>query len=170
MGIALSVGSLRVDNRDIGIEWGHHGNAPIAIGTFDALDEAVHTRHIRACVAPQRKERQPRCPGGVPAHHSVMGIFFEVERSGDALLYGAAYTMQRPHAWIAQVAKHQLTRRARCYHLIVNQIGRHADKGEVAPALADNLMPGREADESREALDGDGQAIAHVGSDGLLHG
>jgi len=31
-------------------------------------------------------------------------------------------------------------------------------------------MPGREADESREALDGDGQAIAHVGSDGLLHG
>ena len=50
-------------------------------------------------------------------------------------------------AWILETHAH-------ADHLVVDQIGRHADERQVAKTLADGLMRGRRRDEMRETLEG----------------
>ena len=59
--------------------------------------------------------------------------------------------------------------------LVVDEVGRHAHEGEVAPALPDDLVAGGERDQVREALERDDVAVVdeardRVGKRGILAG
>src|SRR2546430_14057239 len=52
-----------------------------------------------------------------------------------------------------------LARGARPDHLVVEHVRRHPDQLEVAAALAQELVPGRERDQVREALERDAVSV-----------
>ena len=55
------------------------------------------------------------------------------------------------------------------HHLVVDEIGRQPGQREIALALANDLVTGRETDEVGEALDGDRVAVMHELGDGITH-
>src|SRR5438876_607016 len=55
---------------------------------------------------------------------------------------------------VAQPAENQLSGDSTSDHLVVDQVGRHARKRQVALALTDDLVACCEADQVGEALDG----------------
>ena len=77
--------------------------------------------------------------------------------------------MEAADARVAQPAEDQLARHAGADHLVVDDVGRHADERQVATPLADDLVTGGEADEVREALDGDAVTVSHQRRDGIAH-
>ena len=52
--------------------------------------------------------------------------------------------------------------------LVVDEVRRHPDNGQVAPPLADDFMSRRRRDQVREALQGDRVAVANHFPDGFL--
>ena len=70
--------------------------------------------------------------------------------------------MQRADARIAAPGERELARAARADQLVVDEVGRHAHEMQVAPALADQLVAGRERDEVREALEREAGAVGDV--------
>src|SRR6185312_15842207 len=72
-------------------------------------------------------------------------------------------------ARVAEPGEDQLAGDARRDHLVVDQVRREPGEGQVAPALADDLVAGGEADEMGEALDRDGVAVADEVGDGVAH-
>src|SRR5580700_803227 len=93
-----------------------------------------------------------RRAGCISRSHPRMGILFERQWIGPALLYGIAKTMQRPNAGIAAPRKYQLRRAPRTDQLIVDQIRSHADQSQIAPFLPDNFVPRGERNEVCEAF------------------
>ncbi len=170
MGIAVDVRSLGMDKGDVRFQRRNDGDWSIAIGTIYEADLSVGRRHITAQIAAQGEEREIGRAGHVAADHAKMGIFFDCQRSGDAVLYGAADAMQNAYAGVAQIAEYQLGGDARGDHLIVYQIGCQSAEHQVMFALANDLMGGGEANESGETFDGDGAAVGHIVGDGLPHG
>src|SRR5439155_5298069 len=69
---------------------------------------------------------------------------------------------QGAHPGIAAPRENELVRAAHADELIVDEVGRHADQGEVAPALADDLMAGGKGDQVREPFHGHGVAVVYV--------
>ena len=55
------------------------------------------------------------------------------------------------------------------HHLVVDEVGRQPGEGQVALALADDLVAGGEADEVGEALDRHGVAVADEVRDRVAH-
>src|SRR5262249_80155 len=53
--------------------------------------------------------------------------------------------------------------------LVVNEVGRHSRKGQITPALADDLVAGRKADEVGKALNGYCVTVAHELGDRVAH-
>ena len=82
-----------------------------------------------------------------------------------AAFHGPAEGVQRARAGIAGPGEDQLPGAAGGDHLIVDQVGREPAEREVAPTLADDLVPGGEADEVGEALDDDRVAVVDVRGD-----
>ena len=72
-------------------------------------------------------------------------------------------------ARIAEPREDQLARDPGGDHLVVDEVGRQPGQRQVALALADDLVTGGEADEVREALDGDRVAVADEVRDGIAH-
>jgi len=75
--------------------------------------------------------------------------------------------MQRSDAGIAAPGEHEFLRAPRADHLVVQQIGGHANQREVGASLADDLVPGGERNQVGESLEGDRVPVAHVHGDGL---
>src|SRR5262245_25001228 len=92
-------------------------------------------------------------------------MLLDGDGSGPAILVGIAEAMQRADPGIADPGEDQLVGAAHADELVVDQVGRHPDQGQMPAALADDLVAGRERDEMGEALHGDGVAI----TDGLFH-
>ena len=77
--------------------------------------------------------------------------------------------VQAADARVAEPGEDELARHAGADHLVVDDVRRHADERQVAAALADDLVAGREADEVREALDGDAVAVPDERRDRIPH-
>ena len=77
--------------------------------------------------------------------------------------------MQRTDARIAQIGEDQPTGDTRRDHLVVEQIGRHTDEGQLAAALADDFVAGGKADEGSETFNGYTVAVADISGDGVAH-
>src|ERR1700742_4901408 len=76
--------------------------------------------------------------------------------------------MKRADARIAAPGEFQCASDTHPDHLIVEDIRRHADQGQIPPSLANDLMTRRIRDEVREALERDRVAIPDGGCDSLL--
>src|ERR1051326_7442399 len=96
-----------------------------------------------------------------------MRVLFNRKRDGHTFFDGAPQAMQRTYPRIAHVAKDELACYPCCDHLIIDEIRGHADKRQIATALANDLVPGGEADEGSEAFDSHGHAIMYICSNGL---
>ena len=81
---------------------------------------------------------------------------------GQLMFDRIAQAMQRTDAGIAAPGERQLARAAHADQLVVDQVRRHADQVQVAPALADDLVAGRERDQVREAFQRDARAVGDV--------
>ena len=90
-----------------------------------------------------------------------MGVLFECQWIGPALLHGIAQTMQRPDAGIAAPRKDQLRHATGADQLIVNQIRGHADERQIAAALTDDLVTGGEWNQVSEALQSHNVTVAN---------
>ena len=114
-------------------------------------------RQIGADVAAQhRRTASVRRPRGIGRGHAGMRVLVDRERMRPAVLDRIAQPVQRTDAGIAAPGERQRARAAHADHLVVDQVRRHADQVQVAPALADDLVPGSERDQVREALQRDG--------------
>jgi hypothetical protein len=77
--------------------------------------------------------------------------------------------VQWADAGVAQVTEDHLARDASGNHLVVDQVGRHANQRQLALALADDLVAGGEADKAGETLDRHRHAVVNIGGDRFSH-
>ena len=71
--------------------------------------------------------------------------------------------MQRAHPRIAAPGELHRLGDAHANHLVVEDVRRHPDEGEVAAALTDDLVARGIGDQVREPLQGYAVAVAHGG-------
>src|SRR5437660_4365253 len=100
----------------------------------------------------------------------AVSLDFELRVPSPDTLQRAPERVQRAHAGIPGPREHELAGAPRADHLIVDQIRGEARQREVAPSLADDLVPRREADEVSEPLDDDRVAVVDEARAGVAHG
>jgi hypothetical protein len=142
-----------VDDRHVRPDRRHRGEPLAGERAVDELHVRVVLRQVAAQIAAQQAERQPRGAGGVGRRHAGVRVLLELERRRPALLDGVAQAVQRPDARVAAPGEHQLPRGAGPDQLVVDDIRRHPDEGEVLVSLPDDLVPRRERNEVGESLE-----------------
>src|ERR1700733_4162562 len=75
-----------------------------------------------------------------------------------------------PTPGFATPGEDQAPRTSSSDHLVVDEIGRHADEREVAPPLTDDLVARGHGNKVREALEGHGVTVMDQLGDGLCEG
>ena len=90
-----------------------------------------------------------------------MAVFFNRERRRPAGLYRVAKPVQGTHARISAPGKNQPRSASHPDHLVVNQIRSHANQREVAPPLANQLVPRGKRYQVRESFQRHGIAVVH---------
>src|SRR3954452_6822225 len=93
-----------------------------------------------------------------------MAVLLDLQRPGPAVLDRVAQPVQRPDARIASPREDELARAAHADHLVIDQVGGHTYKGELTPALPDDLVAGREWYQVGKALQRQGHTVLHVGT------
>ena len=93
-------------------------------------------------------------------------MLLDRDRTRPAVLESVAEAVQRTDAGIADPGEDQLVGAAHADELIVDQVGRHPDEGQMLAALTDDLVSGRMRNQMGEPLHGHGIAIP----DGRFHG
>ena len=97
-------------------------------------------------------------------------MLLDRDRPRPAVLVGVAEAVQRADAGVADPGEDQLVGAAHADELIVDEVGRHPDEGEMPAALADDLVSRRIRNEMGEPLHGHGIAIPDGRFDGLGEG
>ena len=157
----VAVGPLRVHDRDVGPQRRHDVDlGAVLVRRAHRLDVRVHRRDVALVVGADREEREVRRAGHVPADHPEVRVLLDLQGLGVGLLDPAPDGVQRADARVAEPREDQLAGDAGADHLVVDHVRRHAREREVALALTDDLVAGREADQVGEALDRDGVAVA----------
>jgi hypothetical protein len=82
------------------------------------------------------------------------------------MLHRVAEPVQRADAGVAAPGEDQLAGAAGADELVVDEVRRHPDQGQVAAPLPDHLVPGGERDQVGETFHGHGVAV----TDRPLHG
>jgi hypothetical protein len=145
-------------------------------GELLAGERARHGRdtsargQVAAAVAAQDAEREVGRAGRVRRRHPRVRVLLDLERRRPAVLDGVPEPVQRADSGIAAPREDELARAAHPDQLVVHEVRRHPDQRQVAPALADQLVPRRVRDQVREALERDGVAVADECSHRLAEG
>ena len=106
------------------------------------IGATVRVRHqVGADVAAHHRARQIRGAGRVPVGHPGVAVLLDLDRPWPVVLDRVAEAMQRADAGVAAVGEHQPARRAHPDHLVVEEVRRHPDQLELAPALAQISCP-----------------------------
>ena len=166
--VAVTVGLLRVHDRDVGPVRRDGGEPLAGERAVDEPDVRVHGGEIRSHVSPEERRRHVRRSGGIGVGHRRMAVLFELDRPRPAALDGIAQAVERPDAGVAAPREDQALRQAAPDHLVVEQVGRHPDERELADALADHLVARGEGDQVREPLERHGIARAHQSGHGVV--
>jgi hypothetical protein len=83
-----------------------------------------------------------------------MGVLFDLEGTGEAVLHGVAETVQRPHSGVSSPGEDQPGSTSGSDQLVVDHVGGHPDQCQILLGLADHLMTGGDRDEMGEPLHG----------------
>jgi hypothetical protein len=121
----------------------------------------IMLRQIGANVSAHHRERQPRRARLITRSHVRMAVFFDRERRRPAGVYRIAKAVQGTDARISAPGKYQSRSASHPDHLVVNQIRGHAHQREVAPPLANQLVPGGKRYQVRESFQRHGIAVVH---------
>ncbi len=157
--VAGGVGLLGVDDRDVGVERRDGGELLAGERAHDRRERGGVGDEVGAAVAAQHGERQAGRAGGVAVGHPGVAVLLDLQRPRPAVLDGVAEAVQRADAGVAAPREDQLAHAAGADQLVVDDVGRHPHDGQVAPALADDLLPGGDGDEVGEPFEGDGVAV-----------
>jgi hypothetical protein len=164
--VAGAVGLERVDHRRVRADRRHRRQPLAGERTGDVLDVGVHLRQVDSEIAAKHRKRQPGRARLVGIGHGGVRMLLDRDRNRPAILVGVAETVQRSDAGIADPGEHELVGASHADELIVDEVGRHPDQGQMPAALADDLVSGREWDQMGEAFHGHRIAIP----DGRFHG
>jgi hypothetical protein len=161
---------LGVDHRDIRVERGHRGQRLAGERAGDRGDVGGVRRQVGAGVTAQDRERQSGGAGGVPVGHAGMAVLLQPQGRRPAVRGRVAEPVQRTDARVAAPGEDQPAGAAGADHLVVDDVRRHPDQGEVATALADDLVPGRDRDQVGEPLHRHGVAVVDERGDRFAEG
>src|SRR5271165_2704440 len=95
-------------------------------------------------------------------------MLFDRQRARPSGLNSVTKTMQGSDSGIASPGKHQPRGATHADHLVINQVGRHANQSQVLAPLADDLMARGERDQMSESLHRQHRAIDYQLGHGLL--
>jgi hypothetical protein len=94
-------------------------------------------------------------------------VLFELDRPRPAALERVAQPVQRADAGVACPREDQLPGAAHADELVVDHVRRHPHERQVALALTDHLVPGRERDQVGEPFHRHDVPVPHVRGDGV---
>ena len=97
-----------------------------------------------------------------------MRVLDRLDGARKLVLDGVAHAPQQADPGVAGVGEHHLLRHPHADHLVVDDVGGHADESQVLDPLADRFMRGGMRDEVGEALEGDGVAVEEIARHRLL--
>ena len=141
--VAGAVGAQGVDDRHVGADRRHGGEFFSRVRAGDAADIGVHLGQVHPDIAAEHRERQAGGARLVGVRHGGVGMLLIGERLRPGVFDGVAHAVQRADPRIAAPREHHLVDAAHADELVVDEVRRHADDGEMPPALADHLMAGR---------------------------
>ncbi len=143
---------------------------PSPYGEFDRPDQRIGDRQVGLEVRAQREEWQVHRAGRVPPDHPEVAVLLDRQRLvGDIALDPPPDRPEAAHSRVAEPREDELRRHPARDHLVVDDVRGEPGQGQVAPTLADDLVPRREADEVGEPLDRHGVAVADQLGDGVVH-
>ncbi len=160
--VSRPVRALGMDDADIGAERRDGGQLLARKRAFDEPDVVMLVCQIDAHIPPQDRAGEPGGAGSVGIGHGRVAVLFQLQRLRPALLDSVSQSMERAHSGIASPGKDQLAGTAHTDELVVNQVGSHTYQRQVAPALPDDLVPGRERNQVSEALHGHRITVSHI--------
>ena len=112
-----------------------------------------------------RRRAAPRTAGPTPRRRtgwpSRRGVCSSISSGAGHPRDRVAEPVQRADARVAAPREDQLAGAARADDLVVDEVRGHPGERQVAPALADDLVPGGERDEMGEPLERDRVAVVH---------
>ena len=157
--VALAVGALGVDDGYVRAER-RDGCEPLARERADDLGDAGRLGgQAGAAVSAQDGEGQPGRACHVPVGHSRVAVLLDLERDGPCVLNRVPEPVQGSDARIACPGEHQLAGAARPDQLVVDDVGRHPDQGQVLTPLPYHLVACGMRDQVGETLHCDGVPV-----------
>src|SRR5687768_3862279 len=96
-----------------------------------------------------------------------MTVLFDLERLRPSAFDCIAQPVQGSDAWIAAPREHQPSGAAASDHLVVNQIGRHANQCEAGQPLTDDFVARGKRNEVSEPFERDALAGSDEARDGF---
>jgi hypothetical protein len=96
-----------------------------------------------------------------------VAVLLDLERLGPRILDRVAEAMQRADARVAAPGEDELARAAGADQLVVDDVRRHPHERQVAAALTNELVPGRNGYQVGEALERDRVAVVDEVGDGM---
>ena len=164
--VAGAVGLLGVDDGDVGAVGGDAGERFAGEGAGDEADVRIDVGEADAEIAAEESARHTGGAGRVGVGHGGMTMFFKGEGVGPAVFDGVAKAVEGADAGITAPGKDEFGGAAGADHLVVDEVGGHADESEIATPLADDFVGGGEGDEMGEAFEGNRIAVVDKGFDG----
>ncbi len=165
--VALGVGALGVNDRDVGLQCRHGGEHLAGEWAGHRLDVRGAAGQVGAAVAAQDGERKPGRAGNVAIRHAGMAVLFQLQRPGPVALDRVAKAVQRADARVAAPGEDEFGGATGADELVVDEVGRHPDEGEIASALPDDLVAGGERNQMRKAFERNDVAVVDQARDRL---
>ena len=162
------VRALRVNDGHIRPVRRHACQALAGEGAIYEADVRIHGWQIGAQVAAEEGAGHARRAGRVGVRHSGVAVLFDFERVRPIVLDRIPQAVQWADAGISAPGEHQLARASAADHLVVEQVRGHADQGQIAALLADNLVTGGERNQVGEAFERHRVAVVDEFGDGIF--
>ena len=77
--VSFGIGALRMDDRDVRVEWWNGVDLFAAERALYGADQRVHFREVTLGVAAQRVERETVRTGHIATDHAVMAVLLNLE-------------------------------------------------------------------------------------------
>ncbi len=162
MAVAQGVGALDVDDRHVGPEGGDQEERRAGPRIAGVPEVVVRGGDVAAEQGPRRNVGDAEGARQERQREREVRVVGDGEGMGLALLRRASVVMAEPRADVADPRRDHPPRRARADQLVEQHVRDRPDQREVALALADDLVAGRERDGRLEGrADADRRAVWH---------
>ncbi len=131
-------------------------------GANDGLDVQIDPGQVGSLVAAEDGAGQAGRTGLIGLGHGGVRMLDGVDGARIGVLDRVAHAAQEANAGIAGVGEHHLFRQPHADHLVVDDVGSHADQRQLADPLPDRFVSRGVRNEVGEALEGDDIASTKI--------